>query len=636
MQPRILIVEDESIVAMDLAVTLRRLGYTVVGTESNGAAAMDTAAAAKPDLVLMDIRLKGAIDGIEAGSSIQRDLGIPVVFLTAHGDADTVQRAKAASPYGYLVKPFDERLLYRAVEVALNLADREKNERDRALDALWTSEERFRLLVDAIQDYALFMLDTDGRIQSWNAGAERMTGYSAGEVIGSPLTRLYGGERLNEVRERGTLEWDDVAQRKDGTKYRPHIYCTVANDRAGHFIGFACVTRDETEKRSLEAQLVQAQRLESMGHLAGGIAHDFNNMLMVIFARCELLLRGLDSPKQRQLIHDIQTAAKRNRDLTQQLLAAARQQVLDPEIIDVNDVVRTVVQLLAQTLGENIVIKTELGDDLWSTHADASKLSQVLMNLAINARDAMPSGGTLAIETRNVQIDATYARLHIGVRPGDYLSIVVSDTGTGIPKELQDRIFDPFFTTKEAGRGTGLGLAVVRGIVEQTGGHIWMYSEPALGTTFKIFLPRHAGTASRETVLPEGTAERGSGTILLVEDEPLLATIVRETLEEHGYNVLMAGGPADALAMSAAHPTTIHLLLSDVVMPGMPGDELARRIVEQRPDIRVILMSGYTNHSLINGSPLLEGVRVLEKPVPSSVLLRTVAETLNAPGEPRK
>jgi two-component system cell cycle sensor histidine kinase/response regulator CckA len=510
MQPRILIVEDENIVAMDLAVTLRRLGYDVIGTENNGISAIQSAAAAKPDLVLMDIRLKGAMDGIEAGTTIQRDLGIPVVFLTAHGDADTVQRTKAASPYGYLVKPFDERLLYRAVEVALNLA-----------------------------------------------------------------------------------------------------------------------TRDEAERRSLEAQLIQAQRLESMAHLAGGVAHDFNNMLMVIFARCELLLRSLDSPKHRQLVHDIMTAAKRNRDLTQQLLAAARQQVLEPEVIDVNEIVRSVVGLLARALGENIVIRSELHDDLWNAHADASKLTQVLMNLAINARDAMPSGGTLLVETRNVQIDRNYARHHIGVRPGDYLSIVVSDTGTGIPKELQDRIFDPFFTTKEAGRGTGLGLAVVRGIVEQTGGHIWMYSEPGLGTTFKIFLPRYEGTAAKEGAPLEVAMERGSGTILLVEDEPLLATIVEEALTEQGYTVVTAPGPAEALAISAAHPEPIHLLLTDVIMPGMPGNELAALIVEQRPDTRVIFMSGYTNQALANASSVLQGARVLEKPVATSVLLRTIAEVLN-------
>ena len=627
MQPRILIVEDESIVAMDLALTLRRLGYTVVGTESSGAAAFETAAAARPDLVLMDIRLKGPTDGIHAGSAIQHDLGIPVVFLTAHGDPDTVQRAKAASPYGYLVKPFDERLLYRAVEVALNLAEREKAERNQALDQLWTSEERFRLLVDAIKDYALIMLDAEGRIQSWNAGAERMTGFSAEEVIGT----LPFPERLREIREQGAMEWDDVAFRKDGRRYCPHVYCTVANDRAGRFIGFACVTRDETEKRNLEAQLIQAQRLESMAHLAGGVAHDFNNMLMVIFARSEMLLGSLESPKQRQLVHDIQTAANRNRDLTQQLLAASRQQILQPEVIDVNDTVRSVVQLLVQTLGENIVIRTELDEELWSTHADASKLSQVLMNLAINARDAMPSGGTLMIETRNVQIDSSYARHHIGVKPGDYLSLIVSDTGAGIPKDVQDRIFDPFFTTKEAGRGTGLGLAVVRGIVEQTGGHIWMYSEPGLGTTFKIFLPRYEGAVKREGAPPETAGERGSGTILLVEDEPLLASIVAETLEEHGYTVLKAAGAAEALAMSASHPETIHLLLTDVVMPGMPGGELARRIVEQRPDTKVVFMSGYTNSLMNGGSPLMKDAHVLEKPIATPLLLRTLADVLAGP-----
>lgn len=624
---------------MDLAATLRRLGYAVDGTAGTGAAAIELAAKNEPDLVLMDIRLKGAVDGIQAGTVIYHDRGIPVVFLTAHGDPDTVQRAKEASPYGYLVKPFDERVLHRTIEIALNRARDEHAERDRALDALWSSEARFRLLVDAFREYAMFMLDRDGRITSWNPAAERMTGHPERDVVGKNLTilRLESApgeqgltERLREVRENGSAEWDDTAVTKGGTQYHPHVHCTVIHDRRGEFVGYGCVTRDETEKRNLQAQLVQAQRLESLGHLAGGVAHDFNNMLMVVFARCEVLLRSLQSERERQFVRDIQAAAKRNRDLTQQLLAAARQQVLEPEVLDINDIVKTAVQLLGQTLGENIAIKTELEESLWSVNADATKLSQVLMNLAINARDAMPNGGTLLIETRNVPIDSSYARLHIGLRPGDYVSLIVSDSGTGIPKELQDRIFDPFFTTKGSGRGTGLGLAVVRGIVEQTGGRTWMYSEEGLGTTFKIFLPRDYAETKGETVAEEAAPQRGSGTILLVEDEPLLNTIVREALEEQGYKVLDARSPAEALEISASVAHPIDLLLTDVIMPGISGDDLARKIVEQRPATKVIFMSGYTNHALAADAAIPTGARYLEKPIATTMLIRTIREVLTA------
>ena len=625
---------------MDLAATLRRPGYLVDGTVGTGAAAIELAAKRDPDLVLMDIRLKGTIDGIQAGTVIYRDRGIPVVFLTAHGDTDTVQRAKEASPYGYLVKPFDEHVLHRTIEIALNRARDERAARDQALDALWSSEERFRLLVDAVREYAMFMLDRDGRITSWNPAAERMTGYSEREITGKSLTILRFAsaseaqqlaERLREVREDGSAEWDDTAVTKGGTRYLPHIHCTVIHDRHGVFVGYACVTRDETEKRNLQAQLVQAQRLESLGHLAGGVAHDFNNMLMVVFARCELLLRSVQTDRERQFVRDIQAAAKRNRDLTQQLLAAASQQVLEPEVLDINDIVRTAVQLLAQTIGENIAIRTELEESLWCVNADATKLTQVLMNLAINARDAMPNGGTLLIETRNVPVDSSYARLHIGLRPGDYVSLVVSDTGTGIPKELQDRVFDPFFTTKGSGRGTGLGLAVVRGIVEQTGGRTWMYSEEGFGTTFKIFLPRDYAEARREVAAEEVASPRGSGTILLVEDEPLLNTIVREALEEHGYNVLDARTPAGALEISASVAEPIDLLLTDVIMPGISGDELARQIVRQRPTTKVIFMSGYTNHALASDATIPNDARYLEKPIPTTLLIRTIREVLNEP-----
>jgi CheY-like chemotaxis protein len=349
---------------------------------------------------------------------------------------------------------------------------------------------------------------------------------------------------------------------------------------------------------------------------------------MVIFARCDLLLRRLPSEKDQQFVRDIRSAATKNRDLTQQLLAVARQQVLEPQIVNLNDVVSSAVRLLESTLGENIVIRQELGEALWSVNADPGKLHQVLMNLAINARDAMPAGGILTIETRNVKVDTSYARQHIGLREGDYVLLVVADTGTGIPRSIRERIFDPFFTTKDPARGTGLGLAVVRGIVEQTGGRTWMYSEEGHGTTFKIFLPRHAAEAMREPAPEEAIAERGVETILLVEDEELLRAVVHEALTEHGYQVLEASTPTDALAISSTFDGPIHLLLTDMIMPGINGKELAGRIAADRPDTKLIFMSGYTNGTIMNHTELPATVRYLEKPIPTAALLRTVREVL--------
>jgi CheY-like chemotaxis protein len=350
---------------------------------------------------------------------------------------------------------------------------------------------------------------------------------------------------------------------------------------------------------------------------------------MVILTRCELLLRILDSEKERRYVADIRDAAQKNRDLTQQLLALARRQVLELHSVKLNDVVAEAIQLLRPTLGEHIDTQVVLEPALWNVHADKGKMHQVLLNLAINARDAMPNGGTLVIETRNVRIDDAYAKQHIGLDEGEYVSLMVSDTGGGIPREIRDRIYDPFFTTKAMGQGTGLGLAVVRGIVEQSGGGIWMYSEENQGTVFKIFLPRHRGAESgREPVEEEAVPPRGDETVLLVEDEELLRKVMRDTLEDHGYKVLAASSPREALEI-ARRSEPIHLLLSDVVMPGMEGRQLAGLICEARPGLPVILMSGYTDHVVAQNGFVDAATHFLQKPIATVTLLRAVRDALD-------
>jgi PAS domain S-box-containing protein len=640
MKTRILVVEDESVVAMDIAATLRRLGYDVVDTVLSGAEAIEAAKILRPDLILMDIRIKGEMDGIEAAAEIHRTRQVPIVFLTAHADLDTIERSKGAAPYGYVLKPFDERLLHRTIEIALNRASVDELAQDEALDALWRSEERFRLMVDAVKEYALFMVGEDGLVVSWNSGAERITGFTADEVLGKPVTALRADEESDQptfqhrVADGGAAgaEWDEVAVRKDGSSYLAHVYGAPMISRGGHRIGFVGVTKDVTKQRDLEAQLLQAQKLESIAHLAGGIAHDFNNMLMVILTRCELLLRILDSEKQRKYVADIRDAAQKNRDLTQQLLALARRQVLQLHTVSLNDVVTEAIQLLRPALGERIDTQLVLEPALWNVHADKGKMHQVLLNLAINARDAMPQGGALVIETRNVRVDETYAKLHIGLTEGDFVSLTVSDAGAGIPREIRDRIYDPFFTTKPPGQGTGLGLAVVRGIVEQSGGRIWMYSEEDHGTIFKIFLPRHVGAEDAPAdVEDERELPGGNETILLVEDEMLLRKVMRETLEDRGYKVLAASTPREALEI-CRRPDPIHLLLSDVVMPGMEGRHLAELICETRPNLPVILMSGYTDHVVGKNGYADAKTQFLEKPIATAALLRAVREALDRAG----
>ena len=639
MAPRILIVEDETIVAMDLAAGLRRLGYEVVATVRTGEGAVEAAKALHPDLVLMDIRLKGEMDGIAAAARIHRDVRVPVVFLTAHGDPQTLERSHEAAPYGYLVKPFDESLLQRVVSVALARSRAERGEQRTAFDVLWQSEERYRLLVDAVKDHAIVAIDLRGRIASWSQGAEKITGYTAPEVLGKPLTMFYPPEavteglleqRLQTVLEKGVLEVEEWRLRKDGSRFLAQIHSSPIFDREGTLIGYTTVIRDVTEQRNLEAQLLQAQRLDSLGQLAGGIAHDFNNMLMVIFTRCDLLLR-MNGPIEhhRQFIADIRAAAMKNRELTQQLLAAARRQVLLPQVVDVNEIVESALKLLIPSLGEHIVIRKELQHPLWCVHADPGKLHQVIVNLALNARDAMPRGGFLNIETRNIRIDEAYARQRVGVDVGEYVALIIGDTGSGIAESDRDHIYDPFFTTKEPGKGSGLGLAVVRGIIEQTGGHIWMYSEVGRGTTFKIFLPRFTGAGrSADIQEVEALPERGTETILVVEDEPLVRTIVREALEEYGYRVLEASTPVEALRISERMEDEIHVLLTDVVMPGLHGPALAQRIAEQRPGIRVVFMSGYTSDSVSRDREVPQGFHYIEKPIPTNVLLRTIRAAL--------
>jgi signal transduction histidine kinase len=397
--------------------------------------------------------------------------------------------------------------------------------------------------------------------------------------------------------------------------------------------GALTLAKSQAHSRSLELQLIQSQKMEAVGRLAGGIAHDFNNILTAIGGYTDLLLADLpaDDPRRRDL-EEIHQAAQRAASLTQQLLAFSRRQVMQPKVIDLNQLVANIEKMLRRLIGEDILFATALHPRTGNVRADPGQIEQVIVNLAVNARDAMPSGGRLTIETRNVELDEFYAADHPGVTPGRYVMLAVTDTGIGMTEETKAHIFEPFFTTKARGKGTGLGLATVYGIVQQTGGHIWPYSEPGKGTTMRVYLPRVEEPADPLEKTGEISPQdlRGTETILLVEDEDAVRAVTRQLLERNGYTVLEAPDGREALALVDKRPKPdIDLLLTDVIMPGMSGRELAEHIQSRCPKLRVLYMSGYTDDAVVRHGMLEPGLSYLEKPFRPATLLQKVKETLH-------
>jgi two-component system cell cycle sensor histidine kinase/response regulator CckA len=507
-----------------------------------------------------------------------------------------------------------------------------------AQENLRRSEINFRSLVTNAP-YGVCRCDSAGQLLDANPALLAMLGYpSAKELLGQHLGGLYADtqhwfELADFLRSAAPFtgliaEW----KRKDGSSTVVRVSGrAVSNGERGKT--FELFAEDVTERRALEQQLRQSQKMEAVGRLAGGIAHDFNNLLMVISGYSEFLLDRLGpDPALRGPAQEIASASGRATTLTRQLLAFSRKQMLAPKILDLNGVVTENLKMLTRVIGEDIDLVMVPASELGTVRADAGQIEQVIMNLAVNARDAMPSGGKLTIETSNVSLDEEYARFHAPLRPGNYVLLSISDTGAGMDSETQSHIFEPFFTTKGP-KGTGLGLSTVYGIVKQSGGYIWVYSEPGKGTTFKIYLPRVAATVERPPqilVAAESAAiEPGTETILLVEDEANLRYLARQYLEKQGYRVIEAADGAVAIQITVAHEGVIHLLLTDVIMPGMNGRELAQRISEIRPNVRVLYMSGYTENVIGRNGTLDAGVRLLQKPFTLRDLKSKVREVLD-------
>ena len=485
---------------------------------------------------------------------------------------------------------------------------------------------------------AIIGLTPEGIVLSWNHGAERIYGYPAGEAVGQSIVftspadrRLESLTLLQGVRRGETVErFDTIRVKKDGTHIHISLTFSPIENADGQVIGVSSIARDVTESKNLEAMLRQAQKMEAVGQLAGGVAHDFNNLLGVILGYTGLLLDGpnLDA-RHRKSIEEIQKAGDRAALLTRQLLAFSRKQVLQTKVLDLNTVVAGAEKLLQRLIGEDIELLVVLNPALGRIEADAGQLEQIIMNLAVNARDAMAPGGKLTIETSNFEIDEDHALQHPSTRPGPHVMLSVTDNGCGMDAKTKAHIFEPFFTTKEFGKGTGLGLSTVYGIVKQSGGSVWVYSELGIGSTFKIYLPCVSPvlTIAAPSAEPE-RIEGGLQTILVVEDEAALLEVTHRSLEAVGYAILAAQSPAEAIRISESHPGPIDLMVTDVIMPGMSGPQLASLLSVPRPEMKVLYVSGYTDDTIVRHGVLERGLAFLQKPFSPKALARKVGEVL--------
>ena len=755
-EKQILIVEDERIIAEHVAQSLQDLGYDVSGIATSGEEAIIKTEENSPDLVLMDIVLRGEINGIEAADLIRSRFNIPVIYLTAYADEKTVERAKITEPFGYILKPFDDRELHTAIEMALykhkmenKLKEREEwlsttlasigdaviatdtkgcvifmnpvaesltgwkqedvegrptkevfhiiNEKTRkpvedpvtrvlrdgvvvglannailiakdgterpiddtgapirddkgnmlgvvlvfhdvtarrkAQEALRESEEKYRALFEDSSD-PIYITATEGKFLDVNQAMLDLFGYSREEMIGLNALEIYVNPddrtRFRQVIEKEGFvrDYDMRFRKKDGTEMDCMLTATLRRADDGSILGYQGIIRDMTEQRRLEAQLIQAQKMEAIGTLAGGIAHDFNNLLMGIQGHTSLMYLNID-PDHPHFEHlkGTEGLIKRGAGLTKQLLGFARGGKYKVELTNLNEQIEQGSRMFGRTKKE-IKIHRKYQKEIWPVEIDRGQIDQVLLNIYVNAWQAMPDGGDLYIETRNVVLEENYANPS-GVEPGKYVKVSLTDTGVGMDKATQQRIFDPFFTTKEMGHGTGLGLAAAYGIVNNHGGTIDVYSEEGKGATFDIYLPASEREVTKAEKKLAEEIVKGTGTVLLVDDEEVIIDVGTGLLKEMGYKVLVARGGKEAVEVYGKHKEEIDLVVLDMIMPDMGGGEAYDRMKEINPNIKVLLASGYS----INGMAAEIMERgcdgFIQKPYDLEELSHSIMDTLN-------
>jgi two-component system, cell cycle sensor histidine kinase and response regulator CckA len=640
-RPQIMVVEDESIVAEDMKAMLEGFGYAVPAVAFSGEDAVQKAFDTHPDLVLMDIVLKGPMSGVEAVERIRSRCNIPVVYVTAYADEKTVRHAKVTEPFGYLLKPFDAKELQTAIEIALYKHQMEKK--------LHESEQRLGITLRSIGD-AVIATDTRGCVTFMNPRAEALTGWGQAEGLGRHVAEVFQvrhetapappeGPFVKVLQEGVAVDLADhnlVLIAKEGTERPIDDSAAPLKDERGNIVGAVLVFRDITERRQLQEQHLQGEKMEAIGRLAGGVAHDFNNLLTVISVYTELLLSRRNRHDQlERYAGEIKKAVDNATSLTGQLLTLSRKQMLQPRVVDLNAAIAKLEEMLQQMVGQTIELVIVPGPELGYVSIDPAQLEQVVFNVVMNACDAMPQGGTLTIETANVEWDERQARRYAGMQAGSYVLLAMHDTGRGMDATTRSRLFEPFFSTKSRGRGTGLGLSTVYGVISQSGGHIEVDSTPGRGTVFKIYLPQVEKPAvAQKSGVSTAKLQQGSETVLLVEDEDEVRAAVCESLQMRGYTVLKARHGKEAVMICRRHDGPIHLLLTDVIMPQMTGPELTQRVSPLRPQMKVLYVSGYTSDALNQRIMMEPGTAFLQKPFTPDALARQVRALLDTTPRP--
>jgi len=612
LQKRILIVEDESLIAADLELRIARLGYPAPVIAHSAEEALAYARSTRFDLVLMDVRLKGDMDGVAAAAALQSELRTPVVYVTAYADEETVERAKFTEPLGYLSKPVSDRDLRIVIQTAIQRATMERR--------LLTGAAWLATTLRSVGD-GIVATDSDGQVAFLNPAAERLTGWPDGEARGHDLMdvlRLYdevtGQPARNpvfELAERETRTYTLVSRLGAGTAVEMECF---ENRAADEVLGSVITVRDIARRREIEAQLLQSQRMDAIANMAGGLAHDFNNQLMVILGYTEELI-GCLSGEAREQVVEIRQAASLAAATTTQLLALSRHGGVGFEVLKIDDVVRDVRPLLAQTLGGNVTVTAQFAFPMGYLRGDRTQLRQMFLNLARCAGGVKPAGAEMRIETSTVEIAAGDA-LARQYRPGSFVKMMVSDNGDGMDPAALARIFEPRFDPAKEPFGSSLGLSLVHGIVTESGGFIAAQSAAGKGTRFEILWPSVGAF--------HGTGSAGAPSVLLVEDEDGVRRLMHRLLEREGYQLLSARNAEDAEEIARVYPNEIDLLITDVVMPGITGPQLAERLRPSHPSMNVLFVSGYRHDALDQKGLLDPGAQILAKPFSSTPFLRQV------------